>query len=48
MTINRLFVTELYRSALPDIGELNADLLDAAKMLAKEDKAGRPPGAARE
>jgi uncharacterized protein (TIGR02466 family) len=41
MTINRLFVTELYRSALPDIGELNADLLDAAKMLAKEDKAGR-------
>ena len=41
MTTNRLFVTELYRAPLADIGELNADLLDAAKMLAKEDKAGR-------
>ena len=41
MTTNRLFVTELYRAPLAGIGELNADLLDAAKMLAKEDKAGR-------
>ena len=40
MTTNRLFVTELYRAAIGE-AELNADLLDAAKMLAKEDKAGR-------
>ena len=41
MTPNRLFVTEPYRAPLADIGELNADLLDAAKLLAKEAKAGR-------
>ena len=40
MTTNPLFVTEVYRASLGD-AELNADLLDAAKMLAKEDKAGR-------
>lgn len=40
MTTNRLFVTELYRAGIGE-AELNADLLDAAKMLAKEDKAGR-------
>lgn len=41
MQTNRLFITDLYSAALDDSGELNADLLDAAKMLAKEDKAGR-------
>ncbi len=41
METGRLFVTEIYRTALGGIAELNADLLDAAKMLAKEDKAGR-------
>ncbi len=40
MTSSPLFVTEIYRAAL-GAAELNADLLDAAKMLAKEDKAGR-------
>ena len=40
MTPSRLFVTELYRAAIGST-ELNADILDAAKMLAKEDKAGR-------
>ncbi len=41
MSPSPLFVTDLYRAALNDSRELNADLLDAAKMLAKEDKAGR-------
>lgn len=40
MTTQRLFVTDVYRASLGD-PELNADLNDAAKMLAKEDKAGR-------
>ena len=40
MPISRHFVTEIYRESIGD-AELNADLLDAAKMLAKEDKAGR-------
>ena len=40
MTLSRLFVTDIYRDAIGS-AELNADLLDAAKMLAKEDKAGR-------
>ena len=41
METRRLFVTEIYRTTLGGIAGLNADLLDAAKMLAKEDKAGR-------
>ncbi|MFT3722694.1 MAG: TIGR02466 family protein [Hyphomonadaceae bacterium] len=41
MQTRRLFVTEIYRTTLGGIAGLNADLLDAAKMLAKEDKAGR-------
>ncbi|MEQ1607729.1 MAG: TIGR02466 family protein [Hyphomonadaceae bacterium] len=40
MTVSRHFVTDIYRASLGD-AELNADLFDAAKMLAKEDKAGR-------
>lgn len=40
MPISRHFVSEIYREALGD-EELNTDLLDAAKMLAKEDRAGR-------
>jgi uncharacterized protein (TIGR02466 family) len=40
MPINRHFVTEIYRESIGD-AELNADLLDAARMLAREDKAGR-------
>ncbi len=41
METRRLFVTEIYRTALGAAPDLNADLLDAAKMLAREDKAGR-------
>ncbi len=41
MSTTRHFVTEIYKASLDDPRELNADLLDAAKMLAKEDKAGR-------
>lgn len=41
METRRLFVTEIYRTTLSASGGLNADLLEAAKMLAKEDKAGR-------
>src|SRR5690606_5044823 len=40
MPTTRHFVTDIYRDAIGS-AELNADLLDAAKMLAKEDKAGR-------
>lgn len=40
MNISRHFVTELYRAGIGD-ADLNSDLLDAAKMLSKEDKAGR-------
>ncbi|HVY88990.1 MAG TPA: TIGR02466 family protein [Hyphomonadaceae bacterium] len=40
MTNSPLFITELYRANIGNT-ELNADILDAAKMLAKEDKAGR-------
>jgi uncharacterized protein (TIGR02466 family) len=40
MTLSSHFTTEIYRAALDD-AELNADLLDTTKMLAKEDRAGR-------
>ena len=40
MTISRHFVTEIFRESIGD-AELNSDLLDAARMLAKEDRAGR-------
>lgn len=40
MPLSRHFITEIYRENAGD-AELNADLLDAAKMLAKEDRAGR-------
>jgi uncharacterized protein (TIGR02466 family) len=41
MTASRLFITELYRAQLDAAAELNADILAAARMLAKEDRAGR-------
>jgi uncharacterized protein (TIGR02466 family) len=41
MTTMRFFVTDIYRATLDAARELNADLVEAAKMLAKEDKAGR-------
>jgi uncharacterized protein (TIGR02466 family) len=41
MTTTRLFVTEICRVSLDGPRDLNADILDATKMLAKEDKAGR-------
>lgn len=41
MTMTRLFATDIYRAAFDDPRELNADIEQAAKMLAKEDKAGR-------
>jgi uncharacterized protein (TIGR02466 family) len=41
MTTTRLFVTDIYRATLDDARALNADIVEAAKMLAKEDKAGR-------
>jgi uncharacterized protein (TIGR02466 family) len=40
MSMNPLFVTELYRAALGE-AELIADLVETAKLLAREDKAGR-------
>ena len=40
MPITRHFVSEIYRESIGE-ADLNADLLDASKMLAKEDKAGR-------
>ncbi len=41
MTTTRLFVTEIYQAALANPRELNADIEQTAKMLAREDKAGR-------
>jgi uncharacterized protein (TIGR02466 family) len=41
MTTSRHFVTEIYRAPLGDVRELNTDIIETAKMLAKEDKAGR-------
>ena len=41
MTTTRLFVTDIYRAALDDVRELNADIEATSRMLAKEDKAGR-------
>ncbi len=41
MSMTRLFVTDIYRASLDDARELNADIEKMAKMLAKEDKAGR-------
>jgi len=41
MSTTRLFVTEIYKAALENPRELNADIEQTAKMLAKEDKAGR-------
>ena len=41
MTTTRLFVTDIYKATLDNARELNADLEQTAKMLAKEDKAGR-------
>jgi len=40
MTISRHFVTEIYRESVGNT-ELDADLMDGVKMLAKEDRAGR-------
>lgn len=40
MPISRHFVTDIYRESIGN-AELNADLTDAARMLAKEDRAGR-------
>jgi uncharacterized protein (TIGR02466 family) len=41
MDLSRLFVTEIHRASLGDVRELNADIGGTARMLAKEDKAGR-------
>jgi uncharacterized protein (TIGR02466 family) len=41
MSTTRLFVTEIYKAALDNPRELNADIEQTAKMLSKEDKAGR-------
>src|SRR6185436_20849976 len=41
MTTTRLFVTDIYRETLDNARELNADIEQTTKMLAKEDKAGR-------
>jgi uncharacterized protein (TIGR02466 family) len=41
MDLSRLFVTEIHRASLGDVRELNADIEQTARMLAKEDKAGR-------
>jgi uncharacterized protein (TIGR02466 family) len=41
MDLSRLFVTEIHRASLRDVRELNADIEQTARMLAKEDKAGR-------
>lgn len=36
-----LFVTRVHRASLADAGALNADIIKAARLIAKEDKAGR-------
>jgi uncharacterized protein (TIGR02466 family) len=41
MSTTRLFVTDIYRATLDNARDLNADIEQASKMLAKEDKAGR-------
>src|SRR5688572_3313747 len=41
MSTTRLFVTDIYTATLDNARELNADIEQATKMLAKEDKAGR-------
>jgi uncharacterized protein (TIGR02466 family) len=41
MTTSRHFVTEIYKVSLDNPRELNADIVETTKMLAKEDKAGR-------
>jgi uncharacterized protein (TIGR02466 family) len=41
MSTTRHFITEIYKAALEIPRELNADIEQTAKMLAKEDKAGR-------
>ena len=41
MTTTRLFVTEIFKVSLDNPRELNADIVETTKMLAKEDKAGR-------
>ena len=41
MATDRYFATDIYRATLEEPADLNADLIAAAKMLAKEDKAGR-------
>jgi uncharacterized protein (TIGR02466 family) len=41
MDLSRLFVTEIHRASLGDVRELNVDIEQTARMLAKEDKAGR-------
>lgn len=41
MEISRHFVTEIYRAALPGSRDLNADIEQTTRMLAKDDKAGR-------
>ena len=41
MSTTRLFVTEIYKATLDNARELNADIEQTTKMLAKEDKAGR-------
>ena len=41
MSTTRLFVTEIYKAALDNPRELNTDIEQTAKMLSKEDKAGR-------
>ena len=40
MPVSRHFITEIYRESIGNT-ELNADLMDGARMLAKEDRAGR-------
>lgn len=40
MPVSRHFITEIYRESVGS-AELNADLIDGARMLAKEDRAGR-------
>jgi len=41
MTTARLFATDIYKAALANPRELNADIVSTSKMLAKEDKIGR-------
>ena len=40
MSVSRHFITEIYRESVGNT-DLNADLMDGAKMLAREDRAGR-------